>query len=395
MTQPSMRRYSDVFFHSGLFLLFACLLVACGSGGSAVSATTSNKTTLQATSSPSGVQLGVQPCPSIIQSPTYWAPLVNVQPNVSKVDSVTCANLIGINELQALVTVRTSGAAADLDLHVFTHITQPQPSEIFKLQSLYKGDARISAYNTLMTGEVDLNSSLNKGITANANLQQDLFREFKWSDGAGTFIPVSFPGLYPDLTRFQAESDQQKVNKGQDAWKLNAAKTASNLTVDLLKWPAADNATLVSGGGKSDGDAVVNVKSPATGAGSIQIKLSRLEGNTNGGIWIATDVTGLGLDLSTPIVRDRISSPVKVSGKGKAFEAVIGKVSVLDHTYTDIGNAQAKGAAGMGDTTFSTNVSYTSTFQNGAQDGIVVLYSYSNVDGSIASAFMRKVLISA
>jgi hypothetical protein len=317
-----------------------------------------------------------------------------VQPNVNKVEDVSCANLLGINELQALVTVRTLDSGGDLDLYIFTHITQAQPTQLFKLLSLYKGQTRISPYSTLLTGEADLNSSVNKGVNSNANLQQDLFREFKWSDGAGTFMPVSFPGLYPDLTRFQAETDQQMVKGGQDTWKLDAVKTATNLTVDLLKWPASVNASIVSGGGKKDGDAVVNVKGPGVVGGSIQVTLSRLEGNSSG-IWIVTGVTSTGLDITSPLVRDRISNPLKVTGKGKAFEAVVGRIIVLDHTYTDIGDVQAKGAIGMGDTTFTASVNYSSSFKNGLQEGIVALYSYSNADGSIAAVVLRKVLISA
>jgi hypothetical protein len=390
------RRYHPSFLFAGLLCLFTMLLVGCGTEASTNSTanTRSNSVPQQAAQS-ADIKPGVQPCPATVQSPSYWSPIVGVQPNVNKVEDVSCANLLGVNELQALVTVRTLGSGGDLDLHVFTHITQAQPAELFKMLSLYKGQTKISPYSTLLTGEVDLNSSVNKGVNSNANLQQDLFREFKWSDGAGTFMPVSFPGLYPDLTRFQAETDQQMVKGGQDVWKLDAVKTAINLTVDLLKWPATVNATIASGGGKNDGDAVVNVKGPGVAGGSIQVKLSRLEGNSSNGIWIATDVNATGLDITSPLTRDRISNPLKVTGKGKAFEAVIGKIAVLDHTYTDIGDAQAKGAIGMGDTTFTASVDYTSSFKNGLQEGIVVLYSYSNADGSIASVVLRKVLISA
>ncbi len=386
MTSSSACRYiPSGFTKSLLCLFFACLLAGCGTAGNTNSNTLASNTERQQASQSADVKLGVLPCPVAVQSPTYWDPIVGTQPNVSKVEKVECANLMGTNELQALVTVRTIGSSLGLDLHVFTHITQPQPAELFKLLSLYKGDAKISAYNTLLTGEADLNSSVNKGVNANVNLQQDLFREFKWSDAAGTFLPVSFPGLYPDLTRFEAETDQAKVKGGLDAWKLSASQTASHLTQDLLKWPAANNTTVVSGGGKNDTDAVVNVKSLSAGGRVMQVKLSRLEGNTGTGIWIVTDVTGTGMDITAPTARDRINSPITVSGKGTAFEAVIGKIEILDHTYTDIGDAQAKGSTGMGEATFTSSVSYTSSFKNGVQEGIVALYSYSNADGSIAS----------
>ena len=50
---------------------------------------------------------------------------------------------------------------------------------------------------------------------------------------------------------------------------------------------------------------------------------------------------------------------------------------------------------GNGKTTYSTTVSYTSSFQGGTQEGIVAVYMYSQADGSIATAAMQKVMLSA
>ncbi|TMD35459.1 MAG: hypothetical protein E6J04_05285, partial [Chloroflexi bacterium] len=190
-------------------------------------------------------------------------------------------------------------------------ITDPSPVQLFKLQSLTKGDAKISVYNTVMTAEVDPNSSINKG-RPDANMTQDLFREFKWSDGAGTLV----------------------------------------------------------------------------------VTMSRLEQNSNGGLWEVTSVTSPGMSITTPQDRDRLTCPTTVQGKGNAFEGKIGKVVVLDHLYTDIGHSDANGATGNGSTTFSSNVSYSASFKTGIQEGIVVLYSYSNADGSVAGAVMVKEMLS-
>jgi len=158
---------------------------------------------------------------------------------------------MGNPSLQALVTVRSDGTAATLDVYVYNHITDPTPTQIFKLQGLYKGGAKISGYNTVMTAEVDGNSSVNKNVNTNAALTVYLFREFKWSDATGTMVPVSFPGIFPDLTRYQAEIDQGQVNQGHDPWKLSAAQSATTLATTLLKWPTNAQATIVSGGGQS------------------------------------------------------------------------------------------------------------------------------------------------
>lgn len=342
------------------------------------------------------IGMGTQACPAAIQDPAHWDAIIPTQAGTSKVESVICANLMGNTSLQAMVTVRSNGSGAFLDVYVFNKITDPNPQLLFKLLHLDRGDAKISGYNTVVTSEVDTASSVNVNAQGNAALVPDLCREFKWSDGAGTLVPVTFPGIFPDISRYQAEADQHKLNQGQgQGWQLSATQMATMLATQLLKWPSTATATVVSGGGKNDASAVVNVKSPAPGNGGIKVTLSRLEGNTNGGIWIATQVASSGnLTITTPQPQSLLTSPVTVTGTGDAFEGVIGPVTILDHTYTDIGHAQAKGATGMGKTTFSTNVSYTSTFKGGTEEGIVAVYELSNADGSIATATMIKVLLS-
>ena len=84
---------------------------------------------------------------------------------------------------------------------------------------------------------------------------------------------------------------------------------------------------------------------------------------------------------------------MNVTGTGNAFEGVIGTIDVLDHAYTPIGHAQVTGATGNGNTTFSTVVSYNSTFKGGKQDGIVVLYAANNAGSSTGAAVMIKELL--
>lgn len=397
----SSGKHQGIAMSLSLLFLLAGLLTACSmpggssSGGSASSSPTTLATGSVSTSTPTpGIGLGPQPCPVAVSAPSHWDPIMSTQANVSKVESVTCANLMGNPTLQALVIVRFDGTGSNLDLYVYKNITDASPAQVFKLQGLYKGNAKISNYNTVLTGEVDQNSAVNVG-KANAALTQDLFREFKWSDGAGTFVPVSFPGLFPDLTRYQAETDQAQVNQGHDPWKLSAETVSNTLAVTLLKWSTSAQTTIVSGGGQHDVDAVVTVKNTGPVGNTIKVTLSRLEGNANGGIWEATAVETTGMSITSPQVRDRLSSPAAVSGTGSAFEGKIGQVVILDHLYNSIGHADANGATGNGPTTFSANVSFNSTFKGGTQEGIVQLYSRSNADGSIAGTIMIKELLSA
>ncbi len=380
-----------------LTVILTLILAACGGATPTTQSSTPGRGTGENTTpiaSP-GIGLGPQTCPEAVKAPVHWDPIIPTQNGVTKVENVTCGNLIGNPTLQALVTVRYEGTGAILDMYVYTHITSPSPLQLFKLQNLYKGDAKISVYNTILTAEVDQNSSINAGKD-NASLTQDLFREFKWSDSAGTLVPVSFPGIYPDLTRFQAENDQALVNQGQTPWKLNATMIANHMASDphLLNWPSSSSATLVSGGGSGDTDATVTVKNPATGGGTIRVSLQRLEGNTNGGIWEVIAVTSDGSSITAPQIRDRLTSPVQVAGIGNSFGGSVGTVAVLDHLYMDIGHSTAKGVTGNGNTTFSASVTYNSTFKGGSQEGIVVLYLENNAGNAPTAAVMLKELLS-
>ena len=124
-----------------------------GNGGS-VASTSGNMTittqgvALDSNTSVPAVKLGTQPCPNAVSAPSYWDTIVGTQANLNKVESVTCANLIGNAMLQALVDVRIDGSGGFLDFYVYDKITNPHPQQLFKLQGLEHGDAKISGYNT-------------------------------------------------------------------------------------------------------------------------------------------------------------------------------------------------------------------------------------------------------
>ncbi len=398
-----VRRSKPVSISILVVFILALGLISCSGGGASNASSTSTTPAAsqgqslgnEATSTTSrSAILGPQTCPEAVQSPAHWEAIIPTQMGVTHVENVVCGYLTGTSTLQALVTVRYEGTGQLLDVYVFNDITTPNPSQLFKLQSLYDGEARMSTYNTLLIAEVDQHSRINAGKSG-AEMTRDLFREFQWDSSVRTLVPISFPGIFPDLTRYQAEDDQAQVNRGQDSWKLSAVEVARHMATDplLLNWPADSQAVVVSGGGASDENAVVTVKNSSSPGVGIRVSLARLERNTSKGIWEVVSVPADGLTISSPQSRDILASPLNVKGTGNAFEGVIGTIDVLDHKYTPIGHAQVTGATGNGATTFSTMVPYTSTFKGGEQDGIVVLYATNNAGSSTGAAVMIKELL--
>jgi len=366
------------------FLALTLVLSACNQGGgNPAGATKSPVATAQ------GIQLGQQPCPASVKAVDHWNAVVDTGPTKT-VEGVICGYLMGVPSLQAVVKIGYKDTKFLLDVDVFTTITSTKPVRIFALTGLLQGDVNISNYNTLLTSQIDPNSSLNKGHFAAQQLV-DLYREFKWSDSAGTLVPVAFPGLFPDISRFQAEFEQYEVNNGQgyQQWRLSATTTAQNFAEFVLKWDPNTPTTMLSGGGTNDAKAVVLIKNPSAGGVAIRLSLSRLELNTNGGIWEVTDVTTDGITISSPQNTQQLSSPAQVTGVNTAFTGKLTTIIIEDHDRAVIGQASVNGKFA-----FAIHIPYSSTFQNGTQEGIFTLYAYTG-NHVIVGAVMVKVLLSA
>jgi len=345
---------------------------------------------------PSGILLGSQPCPSVVQSSAHWETITGMSPT-HKVEGVMCGFLMGVPSLQAIVKVRYGGTDSLLDINVYTNIMNAHPSRIFSLQGLPHGDVSISNYNTLLVGEIEMKPGQQASVP-NSQVQQDLYREFSWSDSAGTLVQIAFPGLFPDLTRYQAEFEQREVNTGQglQQWRLSAVTTAQNFAEFVLRWDPNTPTTVMSGGGTHDAKALILIKNPSAGSVTIKLSLSRLELNTNGGIWEVTDVATDGMTIASPQNAQQLTSPVQVTGVDTAFAGKPAVIKVFDHDLTEIGQAavnQPKGI-GIGKSNISTSISFSSSFQGETQEGIVALYAYTG-NHVIAGAVMMKVLLSA
>lgn len=337
-----------------------------------------------------GVVLGPQACPGSTGEPGYWDHILGTQPGTTEVTHVSCANLRGTTAIQALVTAGRKDGTSMADVYVYDTITRPHPDQLFRLTNLLMGDAKISSYNTIMTAEADVNSFMNKGQDV-SSMQRDLFREFQWNASEQTFAQVPFPGIYPDLTRYQADADQVLVNQGRDHWKYDAAKTAQAMAAQLLHW-STTQAQVLQGGGTYDVEAVVQVwHLDGAVAPDITITLSRLEGDIHN-LWIVTSARSSRMAITIPHNASLVKSPVAVSGSGDAFEAQVGILRILDHRYREIGKVEARGVHGMGPTTFTVTLPYTSTVAS-TQEGLLTLYSYSAIDGKINAVVILKVLI--
>lgn len=370
--------HKHLFTGASLLLFLALLLAACSGNGVSASSSLNTVGLVHSDASQAPLSqntLSPQPCPGKANNLPYWDKIIGTSGD-AQVERVSCGKLMLFPGLQALVLVRHHCTGAIADVYVYASISSEKPAQFFNLPGLLHGKAKISVYNTVLTAQAQNSSSL----------VPDLAREFKWSDGAGAFEQTAFPGMFPDMTRYQAEVDQASVDQGHQPWKLDALMTTKS-ALGLFKRDPNNPVTLVSGGGLHDVYAVVRVEAYPQGSGAfaIIVKLSRLEGNTLGGIWEIVAVQGDQMSLTAPVNGTLLNSPTTVKGSAPLFEAEAGVVEILDSHYTMIGSAIATGSP------FSVSVSYTSSFHGGAQEGIVSLYHQSGAN----TPFMVKVLLGA
>lgn len=371
-----------------LLIVLVLWVSACDNGGGRGSATTTPQRMATPVPTAGKILLGPQPCPDRVRNPAYWTPFVHLTA-AQHIEGVSCGYLTGQPFLQAVVTIRLRGTERQLDLRVFTNLTSSPPSQIFSLTGMQAGDAKISSYNTLITNQEEWQ------LAQNEQVRHTLAREFKWSDSAQALVQVGFVGLYPDLTRYQAEAEQAQVNmsQGNRGWQLNAVSTSQFFAEFMLQWPSTSPAMVVSGGGTHDAHAVVQVTNTALGNATIQVSLSRLELNTNGGIWEVTDVTTKGMALATPQSLQQLASPVQVKGSAAPAAGEQTVLTVFNEEQTSMGQ-KTIGLSSLGEkATFNTSVPYTSSlFRGEIQEGIIALYTFT-ANQQIAGCVMVKVLL--
>lgn len=378
-------------------LLSACSLfpqVSQSGGGTQTAAQPSPTVTTSVTPTPAFVRptinLQVNGCPALSIN---WDALVGTHTNVNKVQQVTCGSLEGAGSLTALVNVRYYTPDAKLDVYVYDNLAGT-PTQRFQVQGLLNGDAVISSLGTLATAEVSPKDTV-KGAP-------DLFKDYAWNGSA--FVQDIFPGLYPDMTLYQADKAQALVNnqlanptsKQLNTWQLSATGVTSHLATTIFHWGSYTQQVLTPNV-KKQTTIIVSVTNTGPGGGGFTATLSRLDGNVNN-ILEATQIipfdTNIG--LSSPPADATLHSPASVSGTSLAAGSTLGQAVIYDDMYVQVGTSGSiSGPASSGYVQFSKSVSYHLN-ATGVQEGVVAFYP-TNQNNILVSnqAVMVKVFLAA
>lgn len=334
---------------------------------------------------PPTITLQVVGCPTLSIN---WDSLIGTRANVNKVQKVTCANLEGNGSLQALVNVRYYTPDAKLDFYVYDNLSGA-PTQRFKAQGLIDGDTQISPTGTITTAEI--------GISGLSSAVPDLFKEYKWN--GTTFGQILFPGLYPDVTHYQAEKSQalyisQGGASGNESWRTSGVLVAEHLALSVFRWP---NVTKTVVKNNLVDPIIVQITNNGPGGGGFIATLNHLDGPLTNILEITSvKSTNGSVSLTNPVVGTQVSSPVSVQGNYVASGSILGRVVLYDNTYVTVGDTGAlRSSLTTGSASFSVAIPYTLNAR-GVQEGVIAFFSTTqNNTAFINQAVMMKVFLSA
>ncbi len=405
--QRRMQSFNLVYAGLGLLLCgLMVLLSACSSSspdsGSSVTDTTDTPiatatTAPTASSTPASalptITLQVVGCPA---STINWDSVVGTQAHVDKVQKVICGTLEGVG-MQALVNVRHYTPDSRLDVYVYDNIAGA-PARRFSVQGLINGDAFISSVGSLVTAESNPNDVIKGAL--------DLFKEYKWN--GASFGQVIFPGMFPDMTRYQADQDEAKVSAelatlqpGQpktlvrDSWKLSAGAVATHLAQAIFRWQRVTT-TLPQGAAKLS-IIPVTVTNLGTGGGGFIATVHHLNEVTTNifEVWQVTSADGNSA-ITNPGAYAQLSSPVSVSGSAMASGSILGRIVVYNDAFITVGASDPiHSAAPSGVVQFTNTVTYQLN-ASGLQEGVVAFFATNQNNVAITNqVVLVKVFLGA
>jgi hypothetical protein len=377
-----------------VLLLSACNLLGTPSqtGGSGTPVLTSITPTQVSSPTPSPtlptitLQV-VGPCPSSLAN--SWDHVVGTKPGVDKVQKVMCGSLEGSGSLDALVIARYYTPDYKMDFFVYDNLTGT-PNRRFAVQGLVQGDAQISPASTIITSQ----------LISNVSIPPNVFKEYQWNAATASFAQILFPGLYPDVTHYQAEHAQFVANayaaQGKTPWQDSANSVVNKLAAEIFHWTLTTTKTVTFN--KPTSTYIVQETNTGPGGGGFVATLFHLD-NVATNIFEISQIAPLdtGTRISSPAPGVRLSSPVSVSGTSyQASGSVLGEVMIYDDTYTIVGNSgaipsQASGAY----VNFTQSVSYQLNAP-GLQEGVVAFLGTNQNNASLSNEVaMVKVFFSA
>jgi len=299
-----------------------------------------------------------------------------------------CGSLEGSGSLDALVIARYYTPDYKMDFFVYDNLSGT-PNRRFTVGGLVQGDAQISPTNTIITSQ----------LISNVPIPPNVFKEYQWNAATASFGQVLFPGLYPDVSHYQAAHAQFLANadtaQGKTPWQDSANSVVNKLASAIFHWTSTTTKTVTFS--SRSGTYIVQETNTGPGGGGFVATLFHLD-NVATNIFEISQIAPLdgGTRMSSPAPGVQLSSPVSVSGTSQASGSVLGEVMLYDDTYTIVGNSGAIASPASGSyVAFTQSVSYQLNAP-GLQEGVVAFLGTNQSNAALSNEVaMVKVFFSA
>jgi hypothetical protein len=283
----------------------------------------------------------VNNCPKFILNHDYAKSI----PRFTSTQHIAAVQLV--NELaggQPAVMVQVANADAEhrLDIYVYgcsIQDTLPKLTLLFKQQGLVEGTAVITQAHTLSISQLD--TSLGPDAEAQLlPLQQNVYREYRWTKGA--LVQTVFPGLYPVISRSEAEELQDEANKGQTAPGGDPLTLAKEMAQDLFRWPDSKMHATLQDSNMTTAHVLLVHDNPHL---EVTVTLNRLIQHTSSGLWFVTEAHTEGITVDqAPVVAIPIASPMSIQGFIRQIDGHV-DVRLFDHTLTRLSQPEQSQSA--------------------------------------------------
>src|SRR5579884_155969 len=279
----------------------------------------------------SNTQSAPTTCQGLLTTADYAA-IVHLQTGRQQLQAVQFVSQLTGGQPSVLVQVVNTGAQSTLDVYVFGCTLRnhtPILARLLAQRGLVQGSASISAANTLLTAGLDTTQTAQASVIEQP-LQQSIYREYAWRNGA--LVQITFPGLYPVASRYEAEQLQQQANNGQPLLWSDPLATAEQMANDILHWPAtgAQNRLLSNDGNTAQVQLVAQHPHAR-----LIVTLQRLSQHNQQGLWFVTAARTQGITLDTSHLNAPIASPLSLEGSGALPDGQI-SATLFDHTLSPL-----------------------------------------------------------
>jgi hypothetical protein len=307
-------------------------------------------------------------CMGLIRT-TDYTQTVHLQTQFQEMEAVQFVDQLAGGQPTALVQVTGTNATHAVDVYIFgcvMHGSHPQLTTLFSQHGLVQGTVSVSQTNTLITSELDTSLPADAGALLEP-LQQDVYREYAWHNGA--FVQVAFPGLYPVSSSTEAAALQQEADSGDSLPWADPLATAQQMARDIFKWPVLSSQdTIVSNDGKTAQVQLVQQSPPL----EVTVTLKRLVQTDNKGLWFVTGAKTGGITLDQTNFALPITSPLQIQGTGALVDGQ-NTIQLFDHTLSPVANESGAQLHVNADGTYSGSLSYAHIATD--QQGLLLIES--------------------